>query len=424
MKHRIIMGMQWGDEGKGKIVDVLSSDADAVVRYQGGANAGHTVVIDGRKIILHLLPTGILQNKISIIGNGVVVDIEELINELEEVRAFGISPDKLMISSRAHILFPLHKTIDGAKEKSRKNSIGTTKRGIGPAYADKFSRTGLRMCDMLDRDAFEKKLKAYLENYNDYLAPHYSTEPLDIETHTETIMELRDKLYIYIKDTDIIARDLYSSGRRVLFEGAQGALLDIDFGTYPYVTSSHPIAPYAFCGSGFPIAGDFNITGIMKAYTTRVGAGPFPTRMSEREEQALRDRGGEFGATTGRGRNCGWLDLFAMKYVSFISGIDSIALTKIDILAGMGELKVCTQYRYRGETLKTFPASTDMLDEVEPLYKTLDGWTDNDIRSLGEGNMPRTIKAYIDLIEDYTDAKVTMISNGPSRKDIINIEDR
>ncbi len=422
MKSSIIVGLQWGDEGKGKIVDVLSAKVDVVVRYQGGANAGHTVVIDNKRIILHLLPTGILQDKISVIGNGVVVDIEELINEISLIKKNGFNADKLSISSRAHILLPMHKMIDNAKEGRRVKKIGTTGRGIGPAYIDKFGRKGLRMGLMLNKTEFEKSISDYIDGFNKYEAPFYKIPKINKKTMTADIMKMRSKLLKYIIDTDILAEKIVKKGNSILFEGAQGVLLDIDFGTYPFVTSSHPMAPYAFCGSGFPVLKDYQMIGVLKAYTTRVGEGPFPTRLTKEEELNMREKGGEYGATTGRGRNCGWLDLFAVKYAAFINSIDNIVITKMDILSDMKTIKICTGYKIGNKVLKSYPSVASDLDKVTPVYKSVKGWTSTELDNLKKGKMSPSIRNFIAIIEKYSNAKVTMISNGPSRKDIIYLE--
>lgn len=422
MKSSIIVGMQWGDEGKGKIVDVLSEKADAVIRYQGGANAGHTVVIGDKKIILHLIPTGILQNKTSIIGNGVVVDIEEIVDELNHIKGMGFDDTKLIISSRAHMLLPLHKAIDNAKETRRKHRIGTTKRGIGPAYIDRLGRKGLRMGDMLDRARFISQLEDYIDSFNANEARFYKIDRIRKDCFIDEIMKIRKRILKYIANTEKISYELIRKKSTILFEGAQGVLLDIDFGTYPFVTSSHPIAPYAFCGSGFPILRDYQTIGIMKAYTTRVGEGPFPTRMSSEEELKMREMGGEYGATTGRGRDCGWLDLFAMKYSSFINSIDKIVLTKMDVLSGMKIIKVCTGYKLRGRLVDEFPSNADDLARVKPVYKNMKGWTAEDMRHLKNGKVSPSIRSYVKLIEKQTNAAVAMISTGPSRRDIVYLE--
>ncbi len=422
MRNSIVIGMQWGDEGKGKCVDVLSSKVDAVIRYQGGANAGHTVIIGKKKVILHLLPTGILQNKISIIGNGVVVDIKDLVNEINQIKKQGFSAKKLIISSRAHILLPTHKIIDSAKEDKRKNKLGTTKSGIGPAYIDKYGRKGIRASDMLRKKHFEEKILYFITQFNKYEATYYSVKKINKVKFVKDMMIIRNKLYKYVKDIDIVAKDLIDKKKTILFEGAQGILLDIDFGTYPFVTSSHTIAPYAFCGSGIPVLSDYQVIGILKAYTTRVGKGPFPTRLTDKEDAILRKKGNEFGAKTGRARNCGWLDLFATKYAAFLNGTNKLIMTKIDILANMETVRVCTGYKLNGKLLKSFPADTDLLDKIKPVYKTMKGWSKKDIDNLKKGIFAKSIKDYIELTEKFTGAKIIMLSTGPTRKDIVFIE--
>lgn len=421
MKTTIVVGMQWGDEGKGKIVDVLSSKADAVVRFQGGANAGHTVVIKGRKYILHLIPTGILQGRTSIIGNGVVVDIEELVEELGILKRMGIDTSKLIISSRAHLLLPLHKFIDKSKEIKRGTAaIGTTGRGIGPAYIDRVGRKGIRAGEMRDSSLFRLRVENIIEQYNQNERKLYGSEKVDVEKMTSHIMKLRKNILKYVKDIEPLAMSMIKKKNTILFEGAQGTLLDIDFGTYPFVTSSHPMSGYAFAGSGFPIM-DVQVVGICKAYVTRVGAGAFPTRMSEDDEECIREAGGEYGATTGRKRNCGWLDLFALKYASYINAVDKIVLTKMDVLTGLNKVKVCTAYKYKGKLLETFPSEHEVLEKVVPVYEEINGWSADDMKALKKGKMSRSIKKLISLIEKYSEAKVVMISTGPGREENIKL---
>ena len=422
MKSSIIIGMQWGDEGKGKIVDVMAKQANAVIRYQGGANAGHTVIIKNKKYVLHLLPTGILQNKISYIGNGVVVDIEAFIDELNILKAKKIEVNKLFISDRASILLDLHKMIDKAKEMKRgKSLIGTTKKGIGPAYVDKYARIALKISDMRDKKFFVDRLGKYIDYFNNTYTNYYNIKRINKKRYIEKILNIRKEIVKYIVHSDIIAKKLYKQ-KTILFEGAQGAMLDIDFGTYPYVTSSHPIAQYAFCGSGIPVLKDYQVMGVAKSYTTRVGKGVFPTRMNKKDEKIFREKGGEFGATTGRPRDCGWLDLFALKYVSFLNGIDKIALTKIDIMADIKEIKVCIGYKIGNRTLNYYPATSE-ISKVKPIYKILKGWTNDDVKLLSKGKITKPIKIYIDIIEKYTSAKVSLISTGPQRNNIVKIGD-
>ncbi len=420
MKTSIIIGMQWGDEGKGKIVDVLAKKTDAVARYQGGANAGHTVVINNKKFVLHLLPTGVLQNKISIIGNGVVVDIEELLNEINMLKKQGINIKDLFISERASILLPTHKILDRTKEKSRgKNKIGTTKKGIGPAYIDKYGRKALKMGDMRNKKLFIEKLKKYIHNFNNNEVKFYKIKKVNEKEFIEKILIMRKHILKYIVNTDFLARNL--ENKNILFEGAQGVMLDIDFGTYPYVTSSHPVSLYAFAGTGIPFRKNFNVIGIVKAYTTRVGEGVFPTRMSKIDEKNMRKKGGEFGATTGRPRNCGWLDLFALKYAAFLNNVNKIALTKMDILSDTKYINVCIGYKKGNKKIDYYPY-TNELNKVKPIYKKMKSWTSKDMENLKNGKIAKPIKDYIKLIEKYTNAKVSMLSTGPRRKDIIYLE--
>lgn len=422
MKTTIVVGMQWGDEGKGKIVDVLAAKADAVVRYQGGANAGHTVVIKGKKYVLHLIPTGILQGRTSIIGNGVVVDLEEFVEELEFLKKMGIDTSKLKISSRTHILLPTHKIIDRSKENRRGDAaIGTTGRGIGPAYIDRVGRKGIRMGEMRDITLFKNRLLKHIELYNEFDRKCFGSAEIVPEEMLEKMMKLRKIIKPYVADIEIMGMELRKKKKTILFEGAQGALLDIDYGTYPYVTSSHPISGYAFAGSGFPLMKDVQVVGICKAYVTRVGAGAFPTRMNENDENCIREAGGEYGATTGRKRNCGWPDLFALKYSSYINAVDKIVLTKMDVLSGLETIKVCTGYKYKNKLLDTFPAEHSVLLKVEPVYTEIKGWTGRDMENLSRGKMAVSIKKFISMIEKYSGAEVIMISNGPDRDQTIKL---
>lgn len=419
MKAEIVVGLQWGDEGKGKIVDVLSKDAYAVIRYQGGANAGHTIVAGGKVFILHLIPSGILRKKISFIGNGVVVDIEEIIKELDFLEENGIDTSVLKISSRSHLLLPIHRAVDAASEQMRgKGNIGTTGSGIGPAYSDKARRRGLRCGDMTDRKSFEKSLKKYIDDFNENEAPVFKMKAVNSAFEVKRIMKIRDRVVKYVVDDEETARKILSRGRKILFEGAQGTMLDIDFGTYPYVTSSHPVSLYAFAGSGIPPFFDFSVTGVAKAYVTRVGSGPFPTRMEESFGDFMRRKGGEYGATTGRPRDCGWLDLFALNYACFINRVDSLALTKIDMMADNDKVKVCVAYRVKGKIASSYPSSCSELEEAEPVYIEMNGWTSADVSKMRRGSMPQSIGSYIKLIEEYTEKKISMVSTGPDRKDI------
>ncbi|MDD3803202.1 MAG: adenylosuccinate synthase [bacterium] len=422
MKADIVVGLQWGDEGKGKIVDYLSKNAECVVRYQGGANAGHTIILGTKKIVLHLIPSGIVRGKLSLIGNGVVVDLDELIEEIDHLEEMGISTDKLRISSRAHILFDFHKELDKASEAAKgKLSIGTTKSGIGPCYVDKYDRAGIRAGDLLDENILREKIKNYVSFFNTTKAPVYHVKKIDEKILLKATLEKAKKIKNRIVNTHEFAEKLIRERKRILFEGAQAAMLDIDFGTYPYVTSSHPISLYSFAGSGIPPFFDFNVIGITKAYATRVGNGPFPTKMDDKTENLIRERGGEYGATTGRSRDCGWLDLFALRYSAFLNRTNEIIITKLDILAGVKTLKVCTGYSYRGKLLKGYPDSIKVLCEAKPVYREICGWTEKDITELKKNKICRSIRNFILLIEKETDTKVTYVAAGPERNDILKL---
>jgi len=425
MKANIVVGLQWGDEGKGKIVDYLSKDSDCVVRFQGGANAGHTIVLKGKKIVLHLIPSGIVRGKLSLIGNGVVIDIDELVKEMENLESISVSVKNLKISSRAHILFDFHKRIDIASEEAKKKlSIGTTKSGIGPCYVDKYDRTGIRAGDLLDEKSLKEKINNYVQFYNTTKSIGYNVEKLNAESIMKNLIPKIKKIKDKIINTDEFAEMLIKKKKRILFEGAQAAMLDIDFGTYPYVTSSHPTSLYAFAGSGIPPYFDFKVIGITKAYTTRVGNGPFPTKMDDKTDKLMRERGGEYGATTGRSRDCGWLDLFALRYAAFLNRTDEIIITKLDILAGVKTLKVCTGYRYKGNLLSGYPDLVKTLYDSKPVYKEIEGWTEKDIIELKKGRLCGSIKNFIALVEKATETKVTYIAAGPERNDILKLRNK
>lgn len=427
----IIIGSQWGDEGKGKIVDLLSADADVVARYQGGANAGHTIVINGKQYILHLIPSGILSPKtLCIIGNGVVVDPKSLLEELEMLKKNNISYDgRLFISDKAHLIVSYHKIVDQIKEKQSVKAIGTTGRGIGPAYIDKCSRVGIRMVDMLDRDILTEKLRANLEEKNLLLTKIYNAEPIDIDKCIEEFVEYDKLMKPFIADTTLMINQARKDGKNILIEGAQGALLDVDHGTYPFVTSSNPTSGGACTGLGLPPTSINEVIGVVKAYCTRVGNGPFPTEQLPFENEStepfedigayLRKTGAEFGSTTGRPRRCGWLDLVALKYSVMLNGISKIALTKLDVLNELPEIKVCIAYELDGKQIDYFPSDVPSLSRVKPVYKTLSGWRKslsgyNDISSL-----PAEVKDYFKVIEDFVEAKISIVSLSPDRKDTI-----
>jgi len=419
---RAIVGTQWGDEGKGKIVDFLAKEADVVVRAQGGNNAGHTVEAFGKVFKLHLIPSGILyKDKLNIIGNGVVIDPESLIQEIENLQKEGISTENLKISDRAHLVMPYHKILDEEQERQRgEDSLGTTKRGIGPAYTDKTERTNLRVCDMLDEDEFVQKLRNVYERKNQILTHVYHKTPMKFGELLEQFMKYGEILKPYITDTIKLLNDSIKAGKKVLLEGAQATMLDLDYGTYPYVTSSHPTVGGFCIGAGIAPKYIQEVIGVVKAYTTRVGKGPFPTELLDEIGDSIREKGREYGTTTGRPRRCGWLDLVVVRYAVLINGIDRIALTKLDTLSGIPKLKICTGYRYEGKVLDLFPASLRVAMECEPVYEEFEGWNEEEIKSAKEYEaLPKSARRYIEFIEKETGAKVFLIGTGPAREDII-----
>ncbi|AZT91550.1 adenylosuccinate synthase [Caldicellulosiruptor changbaiensis] len=419
---RAIVGTQWGDEGKGKIVDFLAKEADVVVRAQGGSNAGHTVEAFGKIFKLHLIPSGILyKDKINIIGNGVVIDPESLIEEIGSLQKEGISTENLRISDRAHLVMPYHKILDEEQEKQRgEESLGTTKRGIGPAYTDKTERTNLRVCDMLDEDEFVHKLRIVYERKNRILTEVYHKTPMKFGELLEQFMKYGEILKPYITDTIKLLNDAIKEGKKILLEGAQATMLDLDYGTYPYVTSSHPTVGGFCIGAGIAPKHIQEVIGVVKSYTTRVGKGPFPTELLDRVGDTIRERGKEYGTTTGRPRRCGWLDLVVVRYAVLINGIDKIALTKLDTLSNLPKVKVCVGYRYAGKILDLFPASLKVAMECEPIYEEFEGWSEDEIKKAKEyDQLPKSAKKYIEFIEKETGAKVFLIGTGASREDII-----
>jgi len=431
MPVSIVIGSQWGDEGKGKIVDLLSPQVDVVARYQGGANAGHTIVWDQddgstKEFVLHLVPSGIFHEGVTcVIGNGVVLDPKAVLEEIEKIKSLGIDVEgRLKISHNAHLIMPYHKAIEAAQEEERASAsdddeIGTTGRGIGPTYTDKFARTGIRVVDLLDEDVLRRKLRRSIEEKNAILRDVYDAEALNVDRIVEEYVEFDQKIDEYVTDTSQYLSETLNDGGRVLAEGAQGSLLDVDFGSYPYVTSSHPTAGGCCTGLGVSPTEIGRVLGIAKAYCTRVGNGPFPTELEDEAGQRLREKGDEFGATTGRPRRCGWLDLVALRYTSMINGFNELAITKLDILSGMDEVKVCTQYRYDGKTTRRFPSEAQTLERVEPLYKTLPGW-DEDISGMRHAdNLPTEARDYLAFITDYLDVEIGLVSNGPRRSQII-----
>ncbi len=427
MSAFIVIGAQWGDEGKGKMTDYLAEDADFVVRFQGGNNAGHTVVVGDKEYKLRLIPSGILyDDKTNVIGNGVVVDPKALFEEIEYLEGVGvkITPKKLIISDRAHLIMPYHKILDKLKEKARgKNDIGTTGRGIGPCYTDKFERCGIRVCDLMHENVFKEKLQQNIEAKNAYITKVLGGEPLNYDEILNEYLELAKKLRPFVNDTSVKVYDAIKSDKNVLFEGAQGMLLDIDYGTYPYVTSSNTTAGGVASGSGIGPRMITNAVGIAKAYTTRVGKGPFPTELDNEIGEWIREKGHEYGVNTGRSRRCGWLDLVILKTSVRVSGLTSLAVTKIDTLAGLDKIKVCVGYKFNGEVIDYFPSSLEDLALCEPVYEEFDGWDDSVANARSYDELPENAKKYIERIEEFTDTKVSIISVGPKRDQTMRIKE-
>ncbi|MBN2365876.1 MAG: adenylosuccinate synthase [Calditrichaeota bacterium] len=422
MPVTVVVGAQWGDEGKGKIVDILSSDMDYVVRYQGGANAGHTIELGTEQYILHLVPSGILHpGSVCIIGNGVVVDPAALIEEINFLQGKNIKVDnRLFISDRAHLIFSFHKMLDKAREDQvGELRIGTTGRGIGPAYVDKVNRCGIRMTDIMDENLLRKKITARAESANVTLQKIYHQEPLKIQQMVEEAMEAAIIIRPFITDTTVMINKAIDDDKKILLEGAQGTLLDVDHGTYPFVTSSNPVSAGACIGSGIGPTRIDRITGVMKAYTTRVGEGPFPTELTGTEGDELRQIGSEYGATTGRPRRCGWFDLVIARYSARVNGLTSLALTKLDILDRFDEIKVCTTYEYKGKTVKNFPADLNILQKCVPIYLTLPGWKTSTSDITSYDDLPENARKYIEFLENQIGVHAEMISVGPMRKRII-----
>jgi adenylosuccinate synthase len=423
----LVVGSQWGDEGKGKLVDVLTEQADVVARYQGGHNAGHTVVINDEQYILHLVPSGILhEGKLSIIGNGTVVEPASFIKELDELTERGVTVgDNLLLSKGAHLIMPYHMALEAANEKSLgKAAIGTTGRGIGPAYVDKFSRRGLKVGDLLYPEIFREKLETALVWTNSVLKNIYSAEEFRAEDVYREYMGYAERLNQYIADTDIEINNALDAGKKVLFEGAQGTLLDIDFGTYPFVTCSSATAGGVCTGLGVSPLRIGKVVGIVKAYTTRVGSGPFPAEIHGPEGEALRENGAEYGATTGRPRRCGWLDIVALRHSTRINGFSGLAITKLDVLDGLDTLNICTAYDYKGERLTEFPKEASILEDCKPVYESIPGWKGSTGGLTEFDALPGEAKAYMKAIEEMLGVEIHFISTGPKRNELIIIKDQ
>lgn len=421
MSTVVLIGTQWGDEGKGKVTDYLAEKADVIVRYQGGNNAGHTVVVDDKVYKLHLIPSGILYgDKTCIIGSGVVINPAVLINELETLESSGVSVANLRISQRAHVIFPYHQLQDQAEEAVKgKNKIGTTNRGIGPAYMDKSARTGIRMIDLIDQDELAVLLERNITEKNRLLTGVYGSEGVDFRTVLETYKGYAATLSKYVADVPIIVHEAIRQGKNILFEGAQGTLLDIDYGTYPFVTSSNPTAGAACIGAGIGPTKIDRVLGVAKAYTTRVGEGPFPTELDDAVGAYMREQGGEFGTTTGRPRRCGWFDAVIGRYAVRINGLDYLAITKLDVLSGLEKVKICTGYQYRGDILKEFPASLKVLGECRPVYEELPGWPEDITGARKLADLPVNARKYLDRISELAGAPIAIIGVGSKRSQTI-----
>ncbi|HTM10217.1 MAG TPA: adenylosuccinate synthase [Verrucomicrobiae bacterium] len=423
MANVAVIGAQWGDEGKGKIVDLFTRDADIVVRFQGGNNAGHTLVVDGVKTVLHLVPSGALhKNKLCVIGNGVVVDPEVLLEEIGALRAKGhlMNDSLLKLSEEAHLIMPYHKAIDLARERLRgKGKIGTTGRGIGPAYEDKVARTGIRFVDLLDGSTFRDKLKRNIEEKNIYLKAILKEKTLDYGAIYESYCGYREDLAKYVANTGVLLDREMKAGKKILFEGAQGTLLDVDHGTYPYVTSSNTVIGGVCTGAGVGPRNINEIIGLSKAYTTRVGSGPFPTELKDAIGERLMQDGGEYGATTGRPRRCGWFDAVGVRHAVRINGLTGIALTKLDVLTGFKKIKVCTAYKSAGEIYSDFPASVKVLKNAEPVWEEMEGWDEPLTSARKLADLPSNARRYVHRLEEIVGAEMILVSVGPGREETI-----
>ncbi|WP_339060777.1 adenylosuccinate synthase [Tepidibacillus marianensis] len=417
MSTVVVVGTQWGDEGKGKITDFLAEKSEVVARYSGGNNAGHTISIDGKKFKLHLLPSGILyEDKICVLGNGMVIDPKALVEELDYIHEQGYKTNNLKISDRAHVIMPYHIKLDKVEEERKgTNKIGTTGKGIGPAYMDKTARIGIRIADFLDEEIFEEKLRRNLEEKNRLFEKFYETEGFDAEELLKEYAEYRKIIAPYVTDTSVVLNDSIDLGKRVLFEGAQGVMLDIDQGTYPFVTSSNPVAGGVTIGSGVGPTKIHHVIGVAKAYTTRVGDGPFPTELNDEIGHQIREVGREYGTTTGRPRRVGWFDSVVVRHARRVSGITELSLNSIDVLTGIPTLKICVAYRYHGEVIENYPANLNILSKCEPIYEELPGWTEDitGVRNLND--LPVNARHYLERISQLTGISLAIFSVGPDR---------
>lgn len=421
MSTVVILGAQWGDEGKGKVIDYLSKEADVVVRGQGGNNAGHSVVVGDQKYALHLIPSGILnENTINVIGNGVVFDPEGFLNEIKGLESKGIDTSSIKVSDRAHVVFPYHKEIDRLAEEARgADMIGTTKKGIGPCYMDKVERSGIRICDFIDEEIFEPLFRSRIKAKNEIIEKIYGGTAMDEEVMVTRYKEYAAQVKPFVDDTSVIVYEALRAGKKVLLEGAQGTLLDLDYGTYPYVTSSHPTSGGFTIGSGIGPNEIGEVVGITKAYTTRVGLGPFVTELDNEIGERIRIAGNEFGTTTGRPRRCGWLDTVMINYSKRVNGMTCIALMLVDVLSGFDEVKICTGYKYGDEIMTNFPASLSVLAKCEPIYEVFPGWKEDISAYSTFESLPENTKRYIERIEELVGIPVKIVSVGPKRSETI-----
>jgi len=425
MSAFVVLGAQWGDEGKGKMTDYLAESAEVVVRTQGGNNAGHTVEVGEKQYKLHLIPSGILYgSKLNIIGNGVVLDPKGFFEEIEYLEKLGveITPNNLIVSDRAQLIMPYHKLLDSLKEKSRgKNDIGTTGKGIGPCYTDKAERSGIRVCDLMHTEVFAERLKENVDFKNEIITKIFGAEKLDFQAIYDEYIILAERLRPFVADISVRVYDAIKAGKKVLFEGAQGTLLDIDYGTYPYVTSSNTIAGGVCTGAGIGPTMIDGAVGIAKAYTTRVGKGPFPTELLNEVGEWIREKGHEFGVTTGRSRRCGWLDLVILKSSARLNGLTSFTVTKIDTLAGLEKLQVCVGYKYDGKVIDYIPASLEDLAKCEPIYEEFEGWDTSIENARSYEELPENAKKYLKRIEEFTGTPICIVSVGPRRDQTIKV---
>lgn len=424
MANVAVVGAQWGDEGKGKITDLLAERADVVVRYGGGNNAGHTVIVGEKVLKLHLVPSGILYPATQCyVGNGTVLDPGAMLVEMDDLKRQGLSLENLRISELAAVIMPYHKLIDQAEEEKRRHKIGTTGRGIGPAYGDKYLRHGFRMLDLLDAESFRDKLADTLERTNETLTKLYGLEPLDFEALAAEMLGYAERLRPYVANTSLLLHQAVKAGKKVLFEGAQGVLLDIDMGTYPFVTSSYPVAGGACVGSGVGPKALDRALGIAKAYTTRVGGGPFPSELLDETGERMRAIGHEYGTTTGRPRRCGWFDAVACRLAVRASGLDALAITKLDVLDSFEEVRLVTAYRADGETLTEFPHDPKILERCEPVYETMPGWRTPTTEARSWEALPENARAYLRRLSELVEAPIALVSVGPDREATMILED-